>query len=67
MGSARRPIRFSCLGHASGKDILDMIREIDPKVSIPVHMENPQFFAEKLKRTGIEVRIPKQGQHEIVI
>jgi len=44
-----------------------MIREIDPKVSIPVHMENPQFFAEKLKRTGIEVRIPKQGQHEIVI
>ena len=57
---------FHASGHASGNDILDMIREIGPKVLIPVHTENPQFFAEKLKGTGIEVRIPKQGQPEII-
>ncbi len=57
---------FHASGHASGKDILDMIKEINPKILIPVHTERPQFFSEKLKGTGIDVRIPMQGRREVI-
>lgn len=53
-------------GHASGKELLDMIKEIKPRVLIPVHTEKPQLFYEHLKGTGIEVRIPIQGQSEVI-
>jgi len=57
---------FHASGHASGKDILDMVKEINPKILIPVHTERPQFFIEKLKDTRIEVRIAIQGQPEVI-
>jgi len=43
-----------------------MVKEINPKILIPVHTERPRFFIEKLKDTGIEVRIPIQGQPEVI-
>ena len=43
-----------------------MIKEINPKILIPIHTERPQFFDEKLKDTGIEVRIPILGRPEVI-
>jgi ribonuclease J len=49
-------------GHASGPEIVEMIKAIDPKILIPVHTERPDLFAEALAGGGIEVRIPTLGQ-----
>ena len=45
-------------GHACGTDLLRIAREIKPRVLIPVHSENPGLYVEKLKGSGIEVRVP---------
>jgi len=39
-------------GHASGPEIVEMIRQINPKVLIPVHTEHPEVFVEALSRSG---------------
>ena len=49
-------------GHASGADLLALVKEIDPKVLIPVHTERPDLFAEELAGSGIDVRVPTLGQ-----
>ena len=48
-------------GHASGTDLLDIVREIHPKKLIPVHSEQPEFFVENLSDIGIEVILPSPG------
>ncbi len=37
-------IHVHCSGHASGRDLNDIIEAINPKVLIPVHTENPGLF-----------------------
>ncbi len=49
-------------GHACGEDLLELIRRIDPKILIPIHTEDPGYFVENLRGTGIEVRPPVEGQ-----
>ncbi|MFA4836662.1 MAG: MBL fold metallo-hydrolase RNA specificity domain-containing protein [Dehalococcoidia bacterium] len=49
-------------GHACGTDLLDLIRRINPKILIPIHTEDPGYFVQNLKGTGIEVRVPIEGQ-----
>jgi len=49
-------------GHASGPDLLKLIRGIRPKILIPIHTENPEYFAAHLEGEGIDVRLPKQGE-----
>ena len=49
-------------GHASAEDLLALVREIGPKTVVPVHTENPGYFAEKLRNTGIEVRVLAYGE-----
>jgi len=48
-------------GHASGTDLLDIVREIHPKKLIPVHSEHPEFFVENLSGENIEVLLPSPG------
>lgn len=48
-------------GHATGGEILDMVRRIAPQTVIPVHTQHPGLFAEKLYESGIEVRLPEYG------
>ena len=31
-------------GHASGDEIKEMIKEINPTILIPIHTEHPEFF-----------------------
>jgi ribonuclease J len=49
-------------GHASGPELLEMIREIRPKMLVPVHTEHPELFAEALADSGIQVHIPTLGE-----
>jgi ribonuclease J len=48
-------------GHACGPDLLSIAQGIKPEILIPVHSEKPEFYVEKLKGSGIEVRVPEAG------
>jgi ribonuclease J len=48
---------YHASGHASQKDLAWAIDSIDPEVIVPVHTENPAWFAEKWENT----RIVKDG------
>jgi ribonuclease J len=56
------PIYAHASGHASGPEVLDMIRQINPKVLIPVHTEHPELFVRGLVGSDIVVRVPTVGQ-----
>ncbi|MDD5094168.1 MAG: MBL fold metallo-hydrolase RNA specificity domain-containing protein [Dehalococcoidia bacterium] len=49
-------------GHACGTDLLDLIRRINPRILVPIHTEDPDYFIRNLKDTGIEIRVPVEGQ-----
>lgn len=49
-------------GHASGPDLLKLVRGIRPRVLIPIHTLDPGYFAAHLEGEGIEVHIPKLGE-----
>lgn len=49
---------FHASGHASGPDLVEIIKIIEPKIFIPVHTEKPEYFVEALRHTNIEVRVP---------
>jgi ribonuclease J len=53
--------RLHASGHASGQDLLELIRRTRPRVLVPIHTEKPEFFLERLKGEGIEVRLPEVG------
>lgn len=53
--------RLHASGHASGRDIIDLIRRVRPQVVIPVHTVKPRRFSYEL-RGDIRVRLPKEGQ-----
>ncbi len=44
---------FHASGHASPEDIAWVIDTIDPDIIIPVHTENPAWFADKWENTRI--------------
>ncbi|WAC05129.1 MAG: MBL fold metallo-hydrolase [Methanoregula sp.] len=55
-GDAITPVfdsAFHASGHASPDDITRAIDTIDPDIIIPVHTENPAWFAEKWEKTRI--------------
>ncbi len=54
--------RIHASGHASGQDILELVRRIRPRMLIPIHTETPELFLEGLKGEGIEVHLPKLGE-----
>ncbi|MEM2874822.1 MAG: MBL fold metallo-hydrolase [Candidatus Hadarchaeales archaeon] len=51
---------FHASGHAPPMELVEMIEEISPKVVVPVHTENPDFFRERVR--GPEVRILRNGE-----
>ena len=48
-------------GHASSADLLRLVHDVAPRTVIPVHTENPRYFVEALRGSGIEVLIPQYG------
>ncbi len=49
-------------GHACGPDLLEIVNRINPEILIPVHSEHPEFYAEKLRNSGIKVVLPDPGE-----
>ena len=49
-------------GHASGDELIDIIRQIRPQQLVPIHTEKPQFFEEELEYDDIEVVLPAPGR-----
>jgi len=49
-------------GHACGTDLLNIAREINPEVLIPVHSEQPSFYDEHLANSDIQVMPPVLGK-----
>ncbi|MFH0769685.1 MAG: MBL fold metallo-hydrolase RNA specificity domain-containing protein [Chloroflexota bacterium] len=49
-------------GHACGSDLLDIARQINPEVLIPVHSEHPEFYIEHLTGSGVDVILPDLGE-----
>ncbi|MFQ6020385.1 MAG: MBL fold metallo-hydrolase RNA specificity domain-containing protein, partial [Dehalococcoidia bacterium] len=49
-------------GHASGPELMQLVREISPQTLIPIHTENPRYFVEALAGEPIEVRVPEYGK-----
>jgi ribonuclease J len=40
-------------GHLSKEELVEVIEEIDPDRIIPVHTENPQWFAENFEKAVV--------------
>ena len=49
-------------GHASGNELVDIIRDIHPQRLVPIHTEDPKFFQEELAHDAIEVVIPARDR-----
>lgn len=49
-------------GHACGTDLLNIARQISPRILLPVHSEDPGFYFKHLSGSGIEVMLPVLGQ-----
>lgn len=49
-------------GHCRPGDLIRLIKEISPRILIPVHTTYAEYFEDKLAGTGIEVRLPVAGQ-----
>ncbi len=46
-------------GHASAPDLLDMVRQINPEILIPVHSQHPEFYIERMSGSSIRVVLPE--------
>jgi ribonuclease J len=49
-------------GHASGSDLLEFVRVVNPRILITVHTEKPDYFVDSLRGEPIKVRIPELGE-----
>jgi ribonuclease J len=52
------PIYEHASGHASGPEILDFVKKVNPKKVIPVHTQNPEIFKSNLSN----VKLVKKGE-----
>jgi ribonuclease J len=57
--------KFHASGHATGPDLLKIIRTIRPRKVLPVHTEHPEFFEQELK-SELEILRPKNGERVIL-
>ena len=53
---------FHPSGHASGPDLLEIIRTIRPHILIPIHTLGAEYFVANLPGEGIEVAVPGLGE-----
>ena len=45
-------------GHASGAELVDIIRQVNPQRLIPIHTESPEYFQVELAHADIGVVLP---------
>ncbi len=51
-------VQSHCSGHINGYDLMEMIKEINPRKIYPIHTEKPKFF----KKLDIDTVIVKEGK-----
>ena len=51
-------VQSHCSGHINGHDLMQMIKEINPRKLYPIHTEKPKLF----KKIGIDTSIVKEGK-----
>jgi ribonuclease J len=51
-------VQNHCSGHATGLDIKEMVKEINPKILFPIHTEFPGVF----RRFGVKNKLVKYGK-----
>lgn len=49
-------------GHASGTELVDIIRQVRPQKLVPIHTEDPKFFQDELAYDDIEVVPPSSDR-----
>ena len=49
-------------GHATGPQLRDFVRQVRPRMLIPIHTENPGWWLSELAGAGIQVVLPQMGQ-----
>ncbi len=49
-------------GHACGEELSEFVRSVHPEILIPIHTEDPDWWKETLRGSGIEVRKPEVGR-----
>jgi len=49
---------YHASGHASESELVRFVKEVCPRVLIPIHTEQPQLWEEKLRGTGIQIKFP---------
>lgn len=66
-GASGRPCKpsfvsgFHASGHASGDELIEVARAMEPKIVIPVHTEQPHLFRERLGK-DCDVILPEEGE-----
>ena len=53
---------YHASGHANGPELLQFVKTVRPQMLVAVHTEEPQWWAEELAGTGIQVEIPAYAQ-----
>ncbi len=53
---------YHASGHAGGPDLVRFVKEVRPRLLIPVHTERPERWLEELEGTGIQVVIPRYAR-----
>ncbi len=49
-------------GHASGADLLEIVRTARPRILIPIHTDGPAYFVSNLAGVGIDMWVPQLGE-----
>lgn len=49
-------------GHASGPELVELVKTVRPKKLIPIHTEHPGWWAEQLAGSGIAIAYPETGR-----
>jgi ribonuclease J len=45
--------QIHCSGHAKGRDLFQVVREIDPQLLFPVHTEHPEMFVRATRKMTV--------------
>jgi mRNA degradation ribonuclease J1/J2 len=46
-------------GHESGDELAEFVRTVHPEILIPIHTENPEWWKDALRGSGVEVIVPE--------
>ncbi|MDW8102537.1 MAG: MBL fold metallo-hydrolase [Anaerolineae bacterium] len=53
---------YHASGHASREELIRFVKEVRPRVLIPIHTDRPEIWLEELRGTGIKVEIPSYAR-----